>query len=97
MWLRVAKEQFPLSDGTEWQLNEFADARAGEHGMGHALEILFSRRLHFRVSKPQIGEALARTVTNDEIPDIVRQAISAALDISKDRGGNDESTDLRGD
>ena len=97
VWLRVAKERFPLSDGTEWQLNEFADARAGEHGMGQALEILFSRRLHFRVSKPQIGEALARTVTNDEIPEIIRQAISAALDISKDRGGNDESTDLRGD
>ena len=97
VWLRVAKERFPLNDGTEWQLSEFADARAGEHGMGQALQILFSRRLHVRVSKPQIGEALARTVTDDEIPEIIRQAISAVLDISKDRGGNDESTDLRGD
>ncbi len=97
VWLRVAKERFPLNDGTEWQLNDLADARAGEHGMGQALENLFSRRLHVRVSKPQIGEALARTVADDEIPDAIRRAISAALDISKDTGGNDESTDLRGD
>ena len=97
VWLHVAKERFPLNDGTAWQLSDFAEARAGEYGMGQALENLFSRRLRVRVSKPQIGEALARTVTDDEIPEIIREAVSAALEISKHRGGDDESTDLRGD
>ena len=97
VWLRVAKERFQLNDGTEWQLSDFADTRSGEDGMGQALANLFSRRLHRRVTKPEIGEEIARTVTDDEIPDAVRSAVSAALAISRDRGGNGESRDLRGD
>ena len=97
VWLRVAKEQFPLTDGTQWELSELADARAAEHGMGQAIENLFSRRLRTRVSKPEIGEALARTVSDEEIPQVIREAVLAALDISKHRGGIDGSTDLRGD
>ena len=97
VWLRVAKEHFPLTDGTEWELSELANARAAERGMGQALENLFSRRLRSWVSKPQIGEALARTVRGEEIPEVIRDAVSAALDISKYRGGNHGSTDLRGD
>ena len=85
IWLRVAKEHFPLTDGTEWEISELADARAAEHGMGRALENLFSRRLHRWVGKPQIGEALARTVTEAEVPDAIRKAVSAVLDISKGR------------
>ncbi len=84
VWLRVAKERFPVNDGPSWQLSNFANARADEHGMGQALENLFSRRLRGRVSKPQIGEALARTVTDDEIPKAIREAVSAAWDISKE-------------
>ena len=97
VWLRVARERFPLNDGTEWELNEFASARAGQYGMGQALENLFSRRRRVRVSKPQLGEALAHTVADEEIPEAIRNAISAAFDISKNGGGNHESTDLRGD
>ena len=97
VWLRVAKERFPLNDDTEWQLSDIADVRGSEHGMGQALESLFSRRLHDRVTKPQIGEALARTVTEEEIPEAIRKAVSAALRISKDdRGRHDGSTDLPG-
>ncbi len=83
-WLRVADEQFPLNDGPSWKLSEIAEARDGENGMGQALENLFSRRLRTRVSKPQIGEALARTVTDNEIPDVIRDAISATLRMSKE-------------
>lgn len=84
VWLRVAKEWFQIDDGSSWQLSDFSYARADEHGMGQALENLFSRRLRSRVSKPQIGEALARTVTDDEIPEVIRKAVTAALDISKE-------------
>ncbi|MYA49858.1 MAG: AAA family ATPase [Chloroflexi bacterium] len=83
VWLRVAREWFPLDDGSSWQSSDFSNARVDEHGMGQALENLFSRRLRSRVSKPQIGEALARTVTDDEIPEAIRKAVSAASDISK--------------
>ena len=97
VWLRVAKELFPLDDDTEWQLSDIADVRGSEHGMGQALESLFSRRLHDRVTKPQIGQALARTVTKEEIPETIRKAVSAALRISKDdKGRQDGSTDLPG-
>ena len=89
VWLRVAQERFPLDDGPAWQLCDMADARASESGMGQALEALFSRRLHRRVSKPQIGEALARTATHDEIPEVIRKAVWAALNISN---GTSEST-----
>ena len=84
IWLRVAQEQYPVADGPAWQLDEFADARAGEHGMGQSLEDLFSRRLRGRVGKPQLGEALALTITNDEIPEVIRNALSAAFEISKE-------------
>ena len=84
VWLRVANERFPLNDGSSWEMSDFANARANEHGMGQTLEGLFSRRLRVRVSKPQIGEALARTVTDDAIPEVIRRAISAALNISKE-------------
>ena len=84
IWLRVAQEQYPVADGPAWQLDEFADARAGEHGMGQSLEDLFSRRLRGRVGKPQLGEALAITITNDEIPEVIRNALSAAFEISKE-------------
>ena len=98
VWLRVANERFPLNDDAEWELSDFADARGSEQGMGQALENLFSRRLHNRVSKPQIGEVLALTVTDEEIPEAIRKAVLAALGISKDnRGGQNGSTDLCGD
>ena len=84
IWLRVALEQYPVTDGPAWQLDEFADARAGERGMGQSLEDLFSRRLRSRVGKPQLGEALALTITNDEIPEVIRNALSAAFEISKE-------------
>ena len=83
-WLRVANEAFPLDDGTEWSENDFAVARTGEPGMGDALAILFSRRLRTRVRKPEIGEALARTVTSEEIPETVRAAMMAAWNRSKE-------------
>ena len=83
VWLRVSNEQFSLEDGTEWQLSDLNGARADEHGMGQGLETLFSRRLHSRVTKPQIGEALARTVVHDEIPETIRQAVSAVYEISQ--------------
>ena len=84
VWLRVAKERFSLNDGNAWQLSELTGARYVEHGMGQALENLFSRRTQDRVSKPQIGEALAFTVTDDEIPEVIRKAVSAAFDVSKE-------------
>ena len=65
VWLRVANERYSLNDGHALQLSELTDARYDEHGMGQALENLFSRRIHERVSKPQIGEALAITITDD--------------------------------
>ena len=97
VWLRVAKECFPLDDGTDWKRIDLADARSCEDGMGHALETLFSRRLQRHVSKPELGEALARTVTGDEIPDVIRSAVLAALETSRDMGGEDEPRNLHGD
>ena len=97
VWLRVARKQFSLTDGTEWELSEIAKARAAESGMGRALENLFSQRLHTRVSKPQMGEALAHTVTNEEIPEAVRRAVSAALNISKNGEVHHGSTALHSD
>ena len=94
VWLRVAKGQFPLTDGTDWETSDLAATRAGEQGMGQALENLFSRRTHGRVTKPQIGEALARTVSVEEVPVAIRDALLAALNFSRDTGGNDGSTDL---
>ena len=83
IWLRVAKEQFPLDAGPAWELGEFASARAGGHGMGQALENLFSERVHGRVTKPQVGEALARTVTAEEIPRVIRSAVSTVFTSAK--------------
>ncbi len=82
-WLRVAEEHFPLRAGPVWQLREFASARAGEHGMGQALENLISERVHGRVRKPQMGEALARTITADGIPSVIRSAVLSALAFAK--------------
>ena len=82
-WLRVANEAFPLDNGSAWSENEFAVARTYERGMGDALAILFSRRLQRRVRKPEIGEALASTVTIQEVPDAVQAAMMAAWNRSK--------------
>ena len=84
IWLRVANEAFRLDDGTEWSPNEFALARDGENGMGQALANLFSRRLRRKVRKPEIGEALARIVPNEEIPETIQAAIMAAWNKSKE-------------
>ncbi len=83
VWLRVANQWFPLNNGLTWQLRDMANARASDRGMGRALETLFSQRLQCWVSKPEIAEALARTVTEDDIPEEIRKAVSAALAISK--------------
>ena len=83
-WMRVANEQFPRNDGSEWQLADFVDPRNSEHGMGQALANLFSRELRDRVSKPRIGEALARTVSRDEIPDEIRSAVSSVLKMAQE-------------
>ena len=84
VWLRVAVERFPVNGGSAWQLSDFADARAHENGMGKALENLFSRRLRRPVTKPEVGEALALTATGGEIPEVIRKAVSAALNFAKE-------------
>ena len=94
IWLHVAVEHFPLEDGTGWQLSEMADARTHERGMGHGLEILFSRRLRRTVGKPELGESLGRTVAAEDIPEVIHKAVLAILNISRHRGGRDESTHL---
>ena len=83
LWLRVAKEHFSPADGTEWVLSDLTEARNAENGMGQALENLFSRRQRTRVSKPQVGEALALTIPDEKIPEVIRSVVSATLAISK--------------
>ena len=84
VWLRVAAERFPNHlDETVWHLSDFISPRANEDGMGGALSHLFSSRTHSRVTKPQIGEALALTVMDDEIPEVIRKAISKAFETAR--------------
>lgn len=85
-WLRVANEHFPLKDALEWQLGEVAEARNDDAGMGRGLEVLFSRRLRRAVAKPELGEALGKIVTDSEIPDVIRNALSAARNASTNGG-----------
>ena len=85
VWLRVAEEHFPNHhDEPAWELRDFTDARGDEDGMGDALIRLFRSRAHRNVTKPQVGEALARTVTDGEIPEVVHKSVSAAFEFAKE-------------
>ena len=86
VWLRVGENWFPVADGqSAWELGDFSSARTNDGGMGDALVHLFASRSHSSVTKPQVGEALARTVVvPDELPTKVREAIRVAYKMAKE-------------
>ena len=96
VWLRVARDQFRPKDGSTWQLSDIADVRADDEGMGKALARVFTKRLQNRVSKPMLGEALAHTIMTEEIPEAIRDAISAATTAARNERP-DESVDMYSD
>lgn len=67
-WLKTLEIGFPLpAGGTGWQLEEIAALRAKEK-FSDALIRLISQRLGERVSKPRLGDALARVCDQDDLP-----------------------------
>lgn len=77
LWLRLATERFETEDGEgPWSIDEFAELRGADLGYGKSLEALFSRRCRRWVSKPELAEAIAKTVVVDEIPAVLQDCIA---------------------
>ena len=77
-WASVANESFPRRDGGErWLEADFAELREGSQAsFSDALRALFCKRCRRFVGKPELGEALARQVGNEEVPAVVKDCLT---------------------
>ena len=78
-WASVANESFPRKGGGErWAEADFAELREGsEVSFSDALLALFRKRCRRYVGKPELGEALARQVSKEDIPAAVKDCLAA--------------------
>lgn len=79
-WLSVLRSHFPPQDGSgDWTAGGVQSARHASSGMGAGLTAIVSNRCRRSVGKPELGYALARTISNrGDIPQVLLRCFVAA-------------------
>lgn len=87
IWLRALSAHLPPQEGGPWTAAEITGLRAGTEAFGEALCNIVRRRCRDRtIGKPEIGLALARTVTAvEDIPASLRSCFEAVHRAASDR------------